>query len=139
LVTIAAINPDKNPQKKTYIATAAEGFEVDYIELTTIGNLPELGEVIIFHPRTEDNNPDWLPKERVEDFRKFDFPEDAVYVFAADYGNIIKDIEDNASYLKKTARWVKIPTKEDFKSIHGHQAAAIVLWEYYKRKNLKSD
>jgi len=139
VVTVAAIRPDKNPKDIPYIKTAAEGFEVDYVEITNMGNLQDYGEVIIFHPRTVDNNPDWLPPEKVEDFRKFDFPDKAVYVFPADYGNIIADIEENASYLKKTARWVKIPTKEDFKSIHGHQAAAIVLWEYYKRKNLKSD
>jgi len=134
MITIVAILPTKIGEY-SYIETIAIGFEVDYLEIDDIGDLPVDRPIVFFHPRTHDMNPDWLPPERVEDFQDFDFPQDVYLVFSSDFKySITKEISDKAQYLKKDSRWVKIPTKKDFKSLHGHQAAAIVMWEYYKRK-----
>jgi len=133
---IVAINPTKDPDTgHSYLKTISEGFEADYLELTDLYDLPDDKPVIIFHPRQMSDNPQWLPPDKVEDFAKFDFPEDAYYIFNKDYSaSIVNEIESKAPQLIKKARWVKIPTKSDkFSSIHGHQAATIVLWERYKR------
>lgn len=135
MVTIVAILPTKVGEY-SYIETVSKGFEVDYIEIDDIGDLPVDKPIIFFHPRTHDQNPDWLMAKKVEDFQDFDFPQDAYLVFSSDFRySITKEISDKAQYLIKDSRWVKIPTKKDFKSLHGHQAAAIVMWEYYKRKS----
>jgi len=134
LVTIVAVNPTKIGNV-SYIETVTKGFETDYLEIEDISELPIDKPIIIFHPRTHDNNPEWLPPKRVENFMDFDFPEDAYYVIAGDFGtDIAGDIDYKAGYLKDKTRWVKIPTKKDFKSLHGHQAVAIILWERWKRK-----
>lgn len=131
MVIIVAIDPQENEK---FFKSTAEGFEAELMLVDHLGQMPiDDKEIIIFHPRTKDMNPMWLKEEKVEDFTKFDFPEDAYYIFGADFGNITNDIEFNApSYMDK-ARWVKIPTKKDFKSIQAHVALGIVLWERYKR------
>ncbi len=135
MITVVAILPTK-ADGYSYIGTVSEGFEAKYLEIENISDLPTDKTPIFFHPRSHDQNPDWLPPERVEDFQDFDFPDNVYLVFSSDYSySITKELSDKAQYLIKTSRWVKIPTKKDFKSLHGHQAAAIVLWEYYKRTN----
>jgi len=135
MITVVAIKPVGDKQlKRSYIETVSIGFEVEYLELEHLFDLPADKPIIIFHPRQKNDNPSWLPPERVEDFIDFDFPDNAYYVFNSDYGNIIDEIEKKCRHLIENSRWVKIPTKsEDFQSIHGHQAAAIVLWELYKK------
>jgi len=129
LVFVSIKNDDK------YLKTLAEGFNFDYLRVETTGHLPkDDNEMIFFHPRAKDMNPPWLPVERVENFKDFDFPSDAYYIFADDYGDIISDVSFNAPELAQDSRWVKIPTKKEFKSLHTHIAAGIVLWEYFKRK-----
>jgi len=134
MLTIVAVRPDDD-----YFKIITDGFEV---ELKTPGNLGQIDfdedkPVIIFHPRTHDANPDWLPPEKVEDFLDFDFPKDAYLVFGKDWNyKIVDEIESFHPELKTRARWVKIPTEKSyFKSLHASQTAAIVLWEYYKRTN----
>ena len=124
-----------NKCSNSFIKTITEGFEVGYLEIEHMGQLPvDDKEVIFFHPRVKDMNPQWLTEDRVENFTKFEFPDNAYYVFAADYGDIIDDIGFNAPNLAENSRWVKIPTKKNFKSLNGHIAAGIVFWEYFKRK-----
>ncbi len=135
MVTLIALGPTKQ-QGYSYTETVAKGFEMDYMEIDDVVEIPVDKPIIFFHPRTHDQNPDWLPPERVEDFQDFDFPEDVYLFFGPDYSySITGEIRDKAPYLKEKSRWIKIPTNKDFKSLHGHQAAAIVCWEYYKRKN----
>lgn len=131
MVTVIAIDPKENEK---FFKSTTEGFEADLMMVDNLGQMPiDDKDIIIFHPRTKDMNPPWLTEEKVEDFNKFDFPEDAYYIFGSDYGNIINDIEISAPSFKDRARWVKIPTKKDFKSLRGHVACGIVLWERYKR------
>jgi len=133
LLTVVAILPTKQ-DGYSYIETVAKGFGAEYLEINDIGDLPVDKPIIFFHPRTHDQNPDWLPPERVEDFQKFDYPDNVYLVFSSDFKySITKEIDDKAQYLKEKSRWIKIPTKKDFKSLHGHQAAAIVVWEYFKK------
>ena len=133
--TLLALGPTKVGDF-SYIRTIANGFEMDYKEIDDVVEIPVDKPVIFFHPRTHDMNPDWLPPERVEDFQKFDYPKDVYLFFGPDFQySITTEIATKAPYLKEKSRWVKIPTKKDFKSLHGHQAAAIVCWEYYKRTN----
>jgi len=135
LLTVVAILPTK-ADGYSYIETVAKGFGAEYLEITDIGDLPVDKPVIFFHPRTHDMNPDWLPPERVEDFQDFDYPDNVYLVFSSDFKySITKEIDDKAQYLKDKSRWIKIPTEKDFKSLHGHQAAAIVVWEYFKKTN----
>ncbi len=133
LLTVVAILPTK-VNEYSYIETVAKGFGAEYLEIDDIGDLPIDKPVIFFHPRTHDMNPDWLPPERVEDFQDFDYPDNVYLVFSSDFKySITQEISDKAQYLKDKSRWIKIPTIKDFKSLHGHQAAAIVVWEYFKR------
>lgn len=135
MITIIAILPTKQ-DGYSYIETVSKGFGVEYLEITDIGDLPVDKPVIFFHPRTHDQNPDWLPPERIEDFQKFDYPDNVYLVFSSDFKySITKEISEKAQYLKDKSRWIKIPTEKNFKSLHGHQAAAIVVWEYFKRTN----
>jgi len=135
MTTIVALGPTKQ-QEYSYLETIAKGFEMDYLEINDVVEIPVDKPVIFFHPRTHDQNPDWLPPERVEDFQDFDYPKDVYLFFGPDFQySITEQIETKAQYLKEKSRWVKIPTKKDFKSLHGHQAAAIVCWEYFKRTN----
>ena len=109
MVTVVAIDPKENEK---FFKTTTEGFEAELMIVDNLGQMPiDDKEIIIFHPRTKDMNPHWLTEEKVEDFNKFDFPEDAYYIFGADFGNIINDIEINAPSFMEKARWVKIPTK----------------------------
>jgi len=134
MVVVVAILPTKVGDY-SYIETVAKGFGAEYLEINDIGDLPTDKIMVFFHPRTHDQNPDWLPPERVEDFQDFDFPEDAYYIFSSDFTySITKEISDKAQYIIEPSRWVKIPTEKEYKSLHGHQAAAIVMWEYYRRK-----
>ncbi len=135
MVTVVAIQPTKTGGY-SYIGTVATGFEAEYLEIEDIAELPIDKPSIFFHPRTHDQNPEWLPPEKVENFLEFDFPEDVYLVFAPDFAySITEEITNKAKYLVEKSRWIKIPTKKEFKSLHGHEAAAIVMWEYYKRKN----
>jgi len=135
MTTVVALGPTKSGEY-SYLQTVAEGFEMDYIEVEDVVEIPVDKPIIFFHPRTHDQNPDWLPPERVEDFQDFDFPDDVYLFFGPDFQySITQEISTKAQYLKEKSRWVKIPTKKDFKSLHGHQAAAIVCWGYFKRKN----
>ena len=134
MTTVVALGPTK-VGSYSYLETVATGFEMDYLEVEDVVEIPVDKPLIIFHPRTHDQNPEWLPPERVEDFQDFDYP-DAYLFFAPDYSySITEEIDTKAQHLKEKSRWVKIPTKKDFKSLHGHQAAAIVCWEYFKRQN----
>jgi len=132
MVTLVFVSvKDKDEELKIL----AKGFEFKYLKVENTGQLPSDGkQVIFFHPRVKDMNPPWLPEDRVENFKDFDFPSDAYYIFADDYGDITSDVEFNAPNLTINSRWVKIPTKKEFKSLHTHIAAGIVLWEYFKRK-----
>lgn len=131
MVTVVAIDP-KETEK--FFKTTAEGFEANLMLVDNLGQMPiDNKDIIIFHPRTRDMNPPWLTEKKIEDFNDFNFPEDAYYIFGSDFGNIINDIEINAPAFMEKARWVKIPTKKDFKSLQGHVALGIVLWERYKR------
>ncbi len=133
LITVVGILPTK-VDDYSYIETVAKGFGAEYLEIDDIGDLPIDKPVIFFHPRTHDMNPDWLPPERVEDFQDFDYPDNVYLVFSSDFKySITQEISDKAQYLKEKSRWIKIPTEKDFKSLHGHQAAAIVVWEYFKK------
>jgi len=133
MVTLVFVST-KNEDEELRIL--AEGFNFDYLKVENTGQLPSDGnQMIFFHPRVKDMNPLWLTVERVENFKDFDFPDNAYYIFADDYGDITSDIENNAPNLTKNSRWVKIPTKKEFKSLHTHIAAGIVLWEYFKRKD----
>ena len=139
MVTIVAIRPIKSEKGQSYIETLTQAFESDYMELEDMNGLPEDDkQVVIFHPRKYDDNPDWLTPEKVENFNDFDFPEVAYYVFNSDYdSDIIQDISDNFPPLKDKARWVRIPTvkweRGGFTSIHAQTACAIVLWERWKK------
>jgi len=132
MLTVVSVKPTDD-----YFDIITNGFEV---ENKKVGNLGQLDfdldrPIIIFHPRTHDDNAEWLPPDRIEDFMDFDFPKDCYLVFGADYNyKIIEEIEEYQPDLIEYSRWVKIPTeKSSFKSLHAHQTAAIVLWEYYKR------
>jgi hypothetical protein len=131
MLTVVSVKPTDD-----YFDIITHGFEV---ELIKVGNLGQIDfdftrPIFIFHPRTHDDNPDWLSPEKVEDFMDFEYPKDCYLVFGADYNyHIIEEVEEYQPKLKD-ARWFKIPTeKSSFKSLHAHQTAAIVLWEYYKR------
>ena len=131
MITVVAINPEENEK---FFKTTTEGFEVELMIVDDLGQMPiDNKDIIIFHPRTKDMNPIWLTEEKVEDFNNFDFPENSYYIFGAEYGNIINDIEVNAPSFMDRARWIKIPTKKDFKSLQAHVACGIVLWERYKK------
>ena len=133
MITAVGIKPTKVKQG-TYIKTITEGFEVGYLEVDTLLDIPTDRPIIFFHPRSHDMNPTWLPPDRIEDFQDFDYPQDAYLVFGSDFDfSITQEIERDAPYLMADSRWIKIPTKKEFKSLHGHVAAGIVLWEYYKR------
>ena len=130
MITVVAIQPSDD-----FFDIITSGFEV---ELKKIGNLGQIEfddrPIIVFHPRTHDENPKWLPPEKVENFMDYDFPQDCYLIFGKDYNyKIVEEVEEWQPRMKE-ARWVKIPTeKAYFKSLHASQAAAIVLWEYYKR------
>jgi len=139
MTTVVALGPTKQGEY-SYIETVAKGFEMDYLEIDDVTEIPIDKPIIFFHPRTHDMNPKWLPPERIEDFQDFDYPEDVYLFFAPDFTySITEEISNKAQYINDDknikTRWIKIPTKKDFKSLHGHQTAAIVCWEYYKRKN----
>lgn len=120
--------------KDLSIKTLAEGFNFKYLKVENTGQLPnDDKQIIFFHPRVKDMNPPWLTEERVENFKDFDFPNNAYYIFNDDYGDITSDVEFNAPDLAKNSRWVKIPTKKDFKSLNTDIAAGIILWEHFKR------
>ncbi len=132
MLTVVSVKPTDD-----YFDIITNGFEVEH---KPVGNLGQIDfdfdrPIIIFHPRTHDDNAEWLPPERVEDFLDFDFPKDCYLVFGGDYNyKIIEEIEEYNPKVIEYSRWVKIPTeKSSFKSLHAHQTAAIVLWEYYKR------
>jgi len=130
--TLVFVSP-KNEDE--VIKTLTVGFDFKYLKVDNTGHLPNDGkQMIFFHPRVKDMNPPWLTEERVENFKDFDFPSDAYYIFTDDYGDITSDVEFNAPNLTQNSRWVKIPTRKDFKSLHTNISAGIVLWEYFKRK-----
>jgi len=134
MVIVVAVQPTKTETGDTYMQIVSDGFEVDYLSVDNLGEIPDDGKLlVIFHPRTHDQNPDWLPPEDVENLTCFDYPEDAYYVFGKDYNyQIIADIESHIPHRRKNMRWCKIPTEKlKFKSIHAHVAAGIVLWERY--------
>jgi len=134
MLTVVSVKPTDD-----YFDIITNGFEV---ELIKVGNMGQIDfdfdrPIFIFHPRTHDGNPEWLPPERIEDFMDFEFPKDCYLIFGADYNyEIVEEIEDFNPKLIEYSRWFKIPTKKSsFKSLHAHQTATIVLWEYYKRTN----
>jgi len=138
MVTVVAVQPTKTETGDTYMKVVSQGFEVDYLEVDNLGDIPDDGKlIVIFHPRTDDNNPDWLKNKDVENSTDFDFPEDAYYVFGKDYNyEVIADIESHIPHRRSNMRWVKIPTEKlTFKSLHAHVAAGIILWERYKKLN----
>jgi len=70
MLTVVAVKPTDD-----YFEIITNGFEV---ELKKVGNMGQIDfdldrPIIIFHPRTHDDNAEWLPPERIEDFMDFDF------------------------------------------------------------------
>jgi len=139
MVTIVAILPERSIQTGiSYLLTSTQAYpgKVKYMEITDIADIPDDKPIIFFHPRSSDNNPEWL-KGKVEDFETADIPEDSYWIVNNDYGSdITQEVEIKAHYLIEKSRWMKIEVtdNQDYKSLHGHQAIAICLWlRYYKK------
>jgi len=84
MTIVLAYGPTKQGEY-SYLETVAKGFEMEYREIDDVTEIPNDKPVIFFHPRTHDQNPDWLPPERVEDFQDYDFPEDVYIFFGPDF------------------------------------------------------